>query len=85
MSNPILENLWDELDSTTQEWLRANPGSVILPRSLTEALVRASGPDGSLGEVDRKGQLTLAPQDQAFIKSVAAAAPVGHPVAPGTP
>lgn len=85
MSNPILENLWDKLDSKTQEWLRANPGSVILPRSVTEALVRAGGPDSRLEGVDRNGQLALDPHDQAFIKSVAAAAPVGHPVAPGAP
>jgi hypothetical protein len=85
VNKPILENLWNKLDPKTQEWLRANPGSVILPRSVTEALVRASGPDGSLEGVDRNGQLALSPQDQTFIKAVAASSPVGHPVAPGAP
>ena len=85
MNNPILENLWNKLDPKTQEWMRANPGCVILPRSVTEALVRASGSPDSLEGVDRNGQLTLSPQDQAFIKSVAAASPVGHPMPPGAP
>ncbi|MCB5294640.1 hypothetical protein BJQ90_04109 [Arthrobacter sp. SO3] len=83
MNRPILENLWNKLDPRTQEWMRANPGTVILPRSVTEALVRASGSPDSLEGVDRNGQLPLSPQDQTFIKSVAAASPVGHPVPPG--
>lgn len=85
MNAPILENLWNKLDPRTQEWLRANPGSVILPRSVTETLVQASGLDNSLEGVDRNGQLSLSPQDQAFLKTVAASSPVGHPVPPGAP
>ncbi len=85
MNKPSIENLWNKLDPKAQEWLRANPGSVVLPRSVTEALVRASGQHDSLEGVDSNGQLPLSPEDQAFLKAVAGSAPVGHPVPPATP
>lgn len=85
MTGMSIEALWTRLDPKTQEWLRANPGSVILPRSVTEALLRAGDQQETLEGVDRHGQFLLSPQDQAFLKSVAASAPVGHPVPPGTP
>ena len=77
--------LWERLDPKTQEWLRANPGSVILPRSVTAALLRASDHPESLEGVDRNGQLPLSPGDQAFLKSMGGSTPVGHPVPPGSP
>ncbi|WP_354185512.1 hypothetical protein [Arthrobacter sp. UYCu712] len=85
MSRPSIENLWDKLDPNTQEWLRANPGSVILPRGVTDVLQRASDRQEIFEGVDRNGQLPLSPQDQAFIKAEALSAPVGHPVPPGAP
>ncbi|HSN36125.1 MAG TPA: hypothetical protein VLT34_07225 [Arthrobacter sp.] len=85
MSGSIIENLWSRLDPQTQEWIRANPGTVILPRSVTEALFRAGGSHQELEGVDRNGQLSLSPQDQAFIKRLAASSPVGHPVPPVAP
>jgi hypothetical protein len=85
VSNASIENLWGKLDPRTQEWLRANPGSVILPRSVTEAVRRASGPDVSLEGVDRNGQLYLSPEDHAFIRYMADSLPVGHPVPPAGP
>ena len=77
--------LWERLDPKTQEWLRANPGSVILPRSVTTALLRASDHPESLEGVDRNGQLPLSLGDQAFLKSMGGSTPVGHPVPPGSP
>ncbi len=85
MSRPSIESLWDKLDPGTQEWLRANPGSVMLPRSVAEAILRAGGQPDSLEEVDRHGQFLLSPQDQGFIKAAAISTPVGHPVPPGAP
>lgn len=85
MSGSIIENLWSRLDPQTQEWIRANPGTVILPRSVTEALIRARGSHEELEGVDRNGQFPLSPQDQSFIKGVAASSPVGHPVPPVGP
>ncbi len=85
MINMSLEALWTRLDSKTQEWLRANPGSVILPRSVTEALLVAGDQQEPPEGVDRHGQFLLSPQDQTFLKSVAASNPPDHPVPPGTP
>lgn len=75
-----IEKLWDKLDTTTQEWLRANPGSVVLPRSVTAVIRKAMGDPDSLEGTDRNEQLSLSPEDHAFIKSRAASDPVGHPV-----
>jgi hypothetical protein len=85
VSKPSIENLWNKLDPKAQEWLRANPGSVILPRSVTEALLRASGEYDGVEGIDGNGQLPLSPEDQAFLKTVAHSEPVGHPVPPATP
>jgi hypothetical protein len=75
-----IEKLWDELDPKTQEWLRANPGSVVLPRSVTAVIRKAMGAPDDLDGTDRNEQLSLSPEDHAFIKTMANSAPVGHPV-----
>lgn len=86
MGNTTIEHLWNKLDPNTQEWLRANPGSVILPRSVTAALLRASDDPEALEEgIDQNGLLPLSERDQAFLKSMAVLPPVGHPVPPGSP
>lgn len=86
MGNTTIEHLWNKLDPKTQEWLRANPGSVILPRSVTAALLRASDDPEALEEgIDQNGLLPLSERDQAFLKSMAVSPPVGHPVPPGSP
>lgn len=86
MSSTSIESLWNKLTPQTQEWLRANPGTVILPRSVTESILEAIGHEGlRLEGVDSHGQLPLSPGDQAFLKSMADSAPVGHPVPPAAP
>ncbi|QYF90462.1 MULTISPECIES: hypothetical protein [Arthrobacter] len=85
MNRASIEDLWSRLDPTTQEWLRANPGSAILPRTVTEALLQASGRHEDLEGTDRNGQLPLSARDRAFIQAMAEAAPAGHPVPPGAP
>jgi hypothetical protein len=85
MNNTTLEGLWTKLDPKTQEWLRAHPGSVILPRSVTGALLRAGDRRDSLKGIDRHGQFLLSPPDRTFLKSMAASSPVDHPVRPGSP
>ncbi|MDQ0848260.1 hypothetical protein QFZ65_000198 [Arthrobacter sp. B3I9] len=75
-----IEKLWDELDPKTQEWLRANPGTVVLPRSVTAVIRKAMGTTDDLDGTDRNEQLSLSPEDHAFIKTMANSAPVGHPV-----
>lgn len=85
MNSTNIEGLWTRLDPKTQEWLRANPGSVILPRSVTEALLRAGDQQDTLEGVDQHGQFLLSLQDRSFLKSMAASTPVDHPVPPGRP
>ena len=76
-----IEKLWDELDPKTQEWLRANPGAVVLPRSVTAVIRKVMGNPDDLDGTDRNEQLSLSPEDHAFVKTMANSAPVGHPVA----
>ena len=80
-----IEKLWDKLDPTTQEWLRANPGSVVLPRSVTAVIRKAMGDPDNLDGTDRNEQLSLSPEDVAFIKTRANSEPVGHPVSMNRP
>jgi hypothetical protein len=80
-----IEKLWDKLDPTTQEWLRANPGSVVLPRSVTAVIRKAMGDPEDLDGTDRNSQLSLSPEDHAFIRSRANSEPVGHPVSMNRP
>lgn len=80
-----IEKLWDKLDPTTQEWLRANPGSVVLPRSVTAVIRKAMGDPDNLDGTDRNDQLSLSPEDVAFIKTRANSEPVGHPVSMNRP
>jgi hypothetical protein len=75
-----IEKLWDGLDPKTQEWLRANPGTVVLPRSVTAVIRKAMGNPDDLDGTDRNEQLSLSPEDHAFIKTMADSAPVGYPV-----
>jgi hypothetical protein len=75
-----IEKLWDQLDPKTQEWLRANPGNVVLPRSVTAVIRKAMGDPETLVGTDRNEQLSLSPEDCTFIKSMANSAPVGQPV-----
>ena len=79
MSATPIAKIWHGLDPKTQEWLKANPGSVMLPRSVTAAIRRATE---DLQETDRHGQYELSAEDRAFIRSMAASAPVGRPVSP---
>jgi hypothetical protein len=83
MNSTTIETLWAKLDPRTQEWLRANPGCVILPRSVTGAVLRSGEQHDTLEGVDQHGQFLLSPQDRTFLKSVAASTPVDHPVPPG--
>lgn len=80
-----IEKLWDKLNPTTQEWLRANPGSVVLPRSVTAVIRKAMGDPDNLDGTDRNEQLSLSQEDVAFIKTRANSEPVGHPVSMNRP
>jgi hypothetical protein len=49
MNGTSLEALRTRLDRKTLEWLRANPGSLLVPRSVIEALHGASDQQVPLG------------------------------------
>jgi hypothetical protein len=84
MNSTSLEALRTRLDPKTQEWLRANPGSLIIPRSVTEALPRASDQQEPLHGDDLHDRFLLSPPDRNFIRSVAVSNPADHPGPPGT-
>lgn len=79
MGAPRMEQVWEELDQATQEWLKANPGCVVLPRTVTAAVNRAT--NGKVGEAEH-GHVLLTPEDSTFIKSRAQTGPAGRPVPP---
>lgn len=60
MESVPIKQWWDQLDPEIQEWFINNPGTVILPRSVVNAIneVRGDGP----------GQLEVSEADREFIK-----------------
>jgi hypothetical protein len=57
---------WDKLDVPTQDWLIANPGCVILPRTMVSTILHAThGHD----DEDQHGEAALSPEDRAFIQT----------------
>jgi hypothetical protein len=57
---------WDQLDSPTQQWLTENPGCLVLPRAVVNAINEAAG--GNISE-DQHGESPLSPGDRAFIQA----------------
>lgn len=68
MAQKLITEWWDQLDSTTQQWLMENPGCQILPRAVVNAINLASG--GSISE-DQHGESPLSPSDHTFINTKA--------------
>jgi hypothetical protein len=67
MESVPIEQCWDQLDPGIREWFISNPGAVILPRTIVNALNAVRG-DG-----DGPGQLEVSEADRAFIKELAEA------------
>lgn len=63
-----IEQWWDRLDPVTRNWLVDNPGCVILPRDVVNAINRAI--HGDVGE-PLHGHLELSGEDQKFIRAMA--------------
>jgi hypothetical protein len=59
-----IEGCWGVLDSGTRRWLVENPGSVVLPRTVVNAINAAR--DGEL-PADAHGEFVLSARDQEFI------------------
>ncbi|MCG2622332.1 hypothetical protein LVY72_10425 [Arthrobacter sp. I2-34] len=65
-SAPIGQS-WDKLDPDIREWLINNPGTVILPRSVVNALNEVRGNSNG------PGQLEVSAEDRDFLKEMAEA------------
>jgi hypothetical protein len=65
MSEMTLKDEWDRLDSDTRQWLVANPGCVLVPRSVNAGVKQESV---RRIEVDVHGQMMLSREDLDFIR-----------------
>jgi hypothetical protein len=67
MESAPIKQWWDQLDPETREWFINNPGTVILPRSVVNAVneVRGNG--------EGPGQLEVTAEDREFLKEIAQA------------
>jgi hypothetical protein len=57
---------WDMLSPGTRRWLIDNPGCIILPRTITEAIHQETGVSS---DFDQHSQAALSPEDLDFIHS----------------
>jgi hypothetical protein len=60
-----LKDEWDRLDSETRQWLRDNPGCMILPRTMS---ARISEEAATEIERDQHGQIILSWDDHEFVR-----------------
>ncbi|AMM30725.1 hypothetical protein SA2016_0020 [Sinomonas atrocyanea] len=60
-----VEERWDSLTPETRRWLLDNPGTIMLPRTLANAI---SDADGAPLVTDPHGEAALSPKDQQFIR-----------------
>lgn len=63
-----IREFWTQLSPDTQQWLMDNPGSMIVPRTMT-AIV--NGETGENGAADIHGGTALTADDQVFIQGQA--------------
>ncbi|MET3368315.1 UNVERIFIED_CONTAM: hypothetical protein ABIE34_001555 [Jeotgalibacillus campisalis] len=63
-----IKEFWDHLSADTQKWLMDNPGSIIVPRTVTAIINGQTGEDSA---VDIHGGTVLTAEDQDFIHAKA--------------
>ena len=63
-----IDQLWDQLEPETRQWLVDNPGCRILPRTVVAAINKATGDQL---EQDRHGESVLSAADSDFIRTAA--------------
>ena len=63
-----INEFWDHLSADTQQWLIDNPGSIIVPRTLTAIIKGQTGEDSV---VDIHGGTLLTAEDQQYIQDKA--------------
>lgn len=64
-----IKDHWDHLDPATQRWFIDNPGSQILPRTITALVSKAAGEDLASGQ---HGETVISQEDHEFIRLKAA-------------
>ena len=63
-----IKEFWDQLSPDTQQWLIDNPGTMIVPRTVTAII---NGETGENAGVDAHGGTHLTDEDQHFIQEQA--------------
>lgn len=71
-----LEERWNSLDADIRKWLTQNPGCVVLPRTIVNAINNATR---DVLPASPHGEASLTPRDQAFLREQAAPAPEPWP------
>ena len=66
-----LKDEWDRLDSETRTWLLENPGCLVVPRAMSDKIVKDAHGDLAC---DPHGQVVLSRDDHDFIREKAEAA-----------
>jgi hypothetical protein len=64
-----IKDHWDDLDPATKKWLIDNPGSQILPRTITTVISKECGEEADHSE---HGQMSLSQEDHEFIRTKSA-------------
>lgn len=59
-----IKEFWDQLSPDTQQWLIDNPGTMIVPRTVTAII---NGETGESDTVDAHGGTALTDEDRHFI------------------
>ncbi|MET4622633.1 hypothetical protein ABIE18_004112 [Arthrobacter sp. 2762] len=70
-----IREIWNQLSPDTRQWLIDNPGSMIIPRTVTAKLNHESGEGGP---VDGHGGTLLTEDDREFIQDQARASKDGY-------
>lgn len=70
-----IREFWSQLSPDTQQWLIENPGSMIVPRTMTAIFNDETGESGA---VDLHGGTLLTADDQDFIRAQAHAGNPGR-------
>ena len=60
-----LKDEWDRLDSETRTWLLENPGCLVVPRAMSDKIVKDAHGDLAC---DPHGQVVLSRDDHDFIR-----------------
>jgi hypothetical protein len=63
-----IKEFWDQLSPDTQQWLIDNPGTMIVPRTVTAII---NGETGESDTIDAHGGTVLTDEDRHFIQEQA--------------